>query len=53
MENIRNRVDIKLVNEEQAIKLVAKPNYKGRTIFSENLVAVHMGIRKLMFDKSI
>ena len=43
MEDIRNRVDIRLVNEEkQAEKLVPKPTYEGRTIFSESLVAVHM-----------
>ncbi len=29
MENIRNRVDIQLVNNEgKAMKLAAKPNYK-------------------------
>ena len=33
MENIRNRVDIRLVNEEkQAEKLASKPTYEGRTI---------------------
>ena len=42
MENIRNRVDIKLVNdEEQAEKFSAKPNFDHRNIFSENLVAIH------------
>ena len=34
MENIRNRVDIRLVNEEkQAKKLVSKPTFEGRKIF--------------------
>ena len=43
MENIRNRVDVKLVNNrEKAEKLVAKPNFKHCNIFSENLVAIHM-----------
>ena len=43
MENIRNRVDIHLVtNEKQTRKLLLKLNYKHRTIFSENLSAVHM-----------
>ena len=46
MENIRNRVDIRLVNDRRkAEKLSAKPNFKHITIFDENLVAVHM-IRK-------
>ena len=34
MENIRNRVDVKLVNEEeQAKKLAAKPNFNHCNIF--------------------
>ena len=48
MENIRNRVDIKLVNnEKQAEKLSAKPNFNHCNIFSENLVAIHMKKTKL------
>ena len=43
MENIRNRVDIRLVTREsQAKKLTCKPNYQHHTIFSKNLAAVHM-----------
>ena len=41
MENIRNRVDIRLVNEEkQAEKLASKPTFEGRTIFCKNLAVV-------------
>ena len=51
MENIRNRVDIKLVtNREQAEKLSAKPNFKHRNTFSVNLVAIHMKKTKLVFN---
>ena len=47
MENIRNHVDIKLVSSEKREKnLIAKPNYKLRTIFDETLTAVYMGITK-------
>ena len=54
MENIRNRQDIRLVTrEEQVKKLIAKPNFKRRTIFSENLVAVHMGKTNIKFNKPI
>jgi len=54
MENIRNRQDIRLSNKvEQVKKLISKPNYKRRTIFSENLVEVHMGRTELVFDKMI
>ncbi|XP_035210409.1 uncharacterized protein LOC118184792 [Stegodyphus dumicola] len=43
MENIRKRLDIKLCcDAEKAEKLIAKPNFKGRTIFEENLAAIHM-----------
>ena len=54
MENIRNRVDICLVtNEDQARKLISKPNYKHRTIFCENLTAIHMKKTRLLFNKPV
>ena len=54
MENIRNRVDIKLVNnKKQAEKLSAKPNFKHCNIFREDLVAIHMKKTKLDFDKPV
>ena len=54
MENIRNRYDIRLVNEEkQAKKLASKPTYEGRTIFSESLAAVHIKRVKIKFDEPI
>ena len=54
MENIRNRVDIKLVNnKKQAEKLSAKPYFKHCNIFSEDLVAIHMKKTKLDFDKPV
>ena len=43
MENIRNRVNVQLVNNQQkAKKLISKPNLKHWTRFDENLIAVHM-----------
>ena len=43
MENIGNRVDVKLVdNRKQAEKLSAKPNFNHSNIFSENLISIHM-----------
>ena len=54
MENIRNRVDVKLVNtEEKFKKLVAKPNFKSRKIFSENLISVHMKKTSLTMNKPV
>ena len=54
MENIRNRVDIKLVNnKKQAEKLSAKPNFYHCNIFREDLVAIHMKKTKLIFNKPV
>ena len=54
MENIRNRVDIKLVNDKkQAEKLSAKHNFNHCNIFSEDLVAIHMKKTKLVFNKPV
>ena len=50
MENIRNRVDIRLrTDDKSAEKLVSKPNYERTTIFSEDLVAVHMKKKRSLF----
>ena len=54
MENVRNRVDIRLVNNEMKWnKLAQKHNYKSATIFSENLVAVHMMKTSVKLNKPI
>ena len=54
MENIRNRVNIKLVNTEEKLKkLIAKPNFRSRKIFSENLVSVHMKKTSLTMNKPV
>ena len=54
MENIRNRVDIRLVTRvSQAKRLTCKPNYQHHTIFSKNLAAVHMKKVSLKFDKPV
>ncbi|XP_068704787.1 uncharacterized protein [Montipora foliosa] len=42
MENIRKRVDVRLVTDENKLsKMAAKPTYVSSKIFNENLVAVH------------
>ena len=54
MENIRNRVDIRLVTREsQAKRLTCKPKYQHHTIFCENLTAVHMKKVSLKFNKPV
>ena len=42
MENLRKRVDVKLVtNEKKLLKWVSRPTYVSSKIFNEDLVAVH------------
>ncbi|GFT83707.1 uncharacterized protein TNCV_2826231 [Trichonephila clavipes] len=54
MENIRKRLDIRLCCDTKKVeKLIAKPNFRGRNIFSENLAAIHMNKTKVKFDKPI
>ena len=54
MENIRNRVNIKLVNDKkQAEKLSAKLNFNHCNISSKDLVAIHMKKTKLDFNKPV
>ena len=54
IENIRKRTDIKLVTTpEQAGKYINKPNYEGRTTFSDNLVAIHMGKTEIFMNKPV
>ena len=54
MENIRNRVDIKLVtNESQARKRISKPSFDRRKIFCDDLAAIHMHRTKLLFNKPV
>ena len=53
MENIRKRVDIKLVtNKEKGEKLSAKPNFKHCNIFCENLIAIHMKKKEVTFQQT-
>ena len=54
LENIRNRVDIRLISSDKvAQKLATKPNYDRCTIFDENIIAVHMKKTMLYFYKPV
>ncbi len=54
MENVRNRVNVKLVIDEGSLnKLVKKPNFEKVTEFDENLVAVHMKKTVVKLSKPI
>ena len=54
MENIKNRVNIKLVTDrKKAEKLAAKPNFKHCNIFDEDLIAIHMKKTSLTMNKPV
>ena len=58
MENLRKRVDIKLVktNGDENVKLrkfISKPNFKRRVKFSDELSAIHVNKTKLTLNKPI
>ena len=51
-EQVKNRVDVRLVNDrKKALKLIAKPTFKQRTIYNEHLVGIHMRLAKVKLDK--
>ncbi|KAE9522671.1 hypothetical protein AGLY_016944 [Aphis glycines] len=52
--NVRTRVSLKLVSsDKQANKLMMKNTFKDRTIYSENLMAIHQHKETIKFDKAI
>ena len=58
MENLRKRVDIKLVRtdgseNEKLRKIIAKPNFNRRVKFSDELSAIHVNKTKLTLNKPI
>src|SRR5436190_22049564 len=53
MENVRNRCDIRLGNEEYSLKQAKKSNFKSFKIFDKDCIATHMIKTKVKFDKPI
>lgn len=54
MENVRNRVDIRLINtEKQFTKLASKPTFESCEVFDTNLIGVLMKKTKTILDKPI
>ena len=54
MENIENRIDVRLVSTRvKGLKLTARPNYHRTTIFDENLAAIHMKKTSLYYNKPV
>lgn len=54
MENVRNRVNIRLLdNEDAAIKAVAKPTFTSSRIINDDLVMIHMRRLRVLLNKPI
>ena len=52
MENIRKRVDVRLVTDQKKLsKLASKPTFVNSKMFSEDLVAVHKIKETLTLDR--
>ena len=52
MENLRNRISVQLVNNENDyLKCTSKPSYMSHKIFDNNLIAMHEGKLALKFNK--
>ena len=54
MENVRNRINMKLVNDrKKKANLVKKIHFKHATKFGDKIAAVHMRKTKVVLDKPI
>ena len=54
MENIRKRINIKLINDfKEYLKCVSKPNFISQKIFDKNFIAVHQVKTVLTLNKPI
>ena len=53
MENLRSRIDVKLVNkEEDYLPWTSKPSYESQKIFDNDLVAIHKDKYILTLNKT-
>ena len=54
IENVRNRIDVKLVNNEKDYsKCTSKPSYMSHKIFHNYLAAIHKSKVALMINKPV
>ena len=52
MENLRNRIDVKLVsNKKDYLKWASKPSYMSHKIFDKDLVTIRKNIVTLVLNK--
>eukprot|EP00732_Lithocolla_globosa_P000150 Lithocolla_globosa_v1_NODE_30_length_9033_cov_22.154583.p4 type:complete len:270 gc:universal NODE_30_length_9033_cov_22.154583:5715-6524(+) len=53
MENVRERINFVLVNDEKKAKKLAKPTFKKRTIFNEDLAGIHQHKIQVRLNKPL
>ena len=54
IENVLKRQDIKFIlDKKRKLKYIARPEFKSETIFSDNLVAIHLNKMEIKFNKPI
>ena len=56
MENLRNRVDVKIVGAwetNKILKLTSSPSYDKYTIFGNDMAGIHMRKTKLVLNKPV
>ena len=54
MENLRNRIDAKLINNEKYyLKCTSKPTYMSHKLFDNNLVAIYKSKLPLTLNQHI
>ena len=41
MENLRNKIEAKLLTNKNYLKWTSKPNYMSHKVFDNDLVAIH------------
>ena len=52
MENIRKRINVKLINDsKEYLKCVSSPNFISQKIFDKNFIAVHLMKTVLTLNK--
>ena len=52
MENLRNRIDVKLINnEKEYLKCTSKPSYMSHKIFDKNSVGIRKNKLELKLNK--
>ena len=56
MENLRRRVDVKLVRaseEDKLRRLIASPAFASANIFDDDLAGIHMHKKNLMLNRPV